>query len=302
MAKKKSLDKPLDVKRAMIEPFSTLSIPRQCELLGISRSGYYYHPVPESEENLRLMRLMDEQYLATPFYGYRRMWAWLRQQGHEANLKRIHRLYRLMGIAAIYCKPDLSKPNPEHKIYPYLLRNVPIVKPNQVWSTDITYVPMKHGFLYLVAVIDWYSRYVLSWELSNSLDTGFCLSALERAFTFGRPEVFNTDQGSQFTSLAFTGYLLEREVSISMDGKGRALDNIFIERLWRDVKHQHIYLHDYQDGNALHQGLTGYFKLHNDQKPHQSLDYKTPAEVYFDKKQASKESEIQKLNMCKQAF
>ncbi len=264
----------------MIEPISTLSISRQCELLGISRSGYYYQPVAESEENLKLMRLMDEQYLLTPFYGYRRMWAWLRQQGHEANLKRIHRLYRLMGIAAIYCKPKLSKPSPGHKIYPYLLRNVPIVRPNQVWSTDITYVPMRQGFLYLVAVIDWYSRYVLSWELSNSLDTGFCLSALEKAFAFGRPEVFNTDQGSQFTSLDFTGSLLSREVSISMDGKGRALDNIFIERLWRDVKHQHIYLYDYKDGHALHQGLSWYFKLHNEQKPHQSLGYNTPAQVY----------------------
>ncbi len=264
----------------MIEPFSTLSIPRQCELLGISRSGYYYHPVPESEENLRLMRLMDEQYLVTPFYGYRRMWAWLRQQGHEANLKRIHRLYRLMGIAAIYCKADLSKPHPEHKIYPYLLRNVPIVKPNQVWSTDITYVPMKHGLLYLVAVIDWYSRYVLSWELSNSLDTSFCLSALERAFTFGRPEVFNTDQGSQFTSLAFTGYLLEREISISMDGKGRAIDNIFVERLWRSVKYEYLYLHRPESCKELYQGLKQYFQFYNQERLHQSLHYKTPESVY----------------------
>ncbi len=207
-----------------------------------------------------------------------------------------------MGIAAIYCKPTLSEPSPGHKIYPYLLLNVPIVRPNQVWSTIINYVTMRQGFLYLVAVLDWYSRYVLSWELTNSLDTGFCLSALEKAFVFGRPEVFNTDQGSQFTSLDFTGYLLNREVSISMDGKGRALDNIFIERLWRDVKHQHIYLYDYQDGHALHQGLSWYFKLHNEQKPHQSLGNNTPAQVYYGIEQIPKEDTIQKLNMLTKSF
>jgi putative transposase len=241
----------------MIEPSSSLSIARQCELLTLPRSGYYYHPVPESEENLKLMRLIDEQYLITPFYGYRRMWAYLTAIGYQVNMKRIHRLYRLMGIEAIYCKPNLSKSCPEHKVYPYLLRIVPIVRPNQVWSTDITYIPMKQGFLYLVAVMDWYSRYVLSWELSNSLDTSFCLSALEKALTLGRPEIFNTDQGAQFTSTAFTDCLLDKEISISMDGKGRALDNIFIERLWRDVKHQHsnlslFYCPNYGEHHSLY--------------------------------------------------
>lgn len=220
----------------MIETSAQLSIARQCELLNLSRSGYYYQPVGESEENLKLMRLMDEQYMLTPFYGYRRMWAHLQQIGYQINLKRVHRLYRLMGIEAIYCKPDLSKPCAAHKIYPYLLRNVAIERPDQVWSTDITYVPMKKGFLYLAAVIDWYSRYVLSWELSNSLESSFCLTALDKALQKGTPEVFNTDQGSQFTSHSFTGRLLDAKVNISMDGKGRALDNIFIERLWRDVK------------------------------------------------------------------
>lgn len=270
----------------MIESSSRLSIARQCELLSVSRSGYYYQPATESEENLKLMRLMDEQYLLTPFYGYRRIWAHLHQQGYQVNLKRIHRLYRLMGIEAMYCKPNLSKPNLAHKIYPYLLRQVPILKPDHVWSTDITYVPMKQGFLYLVAVIDWYSRYVLSWELSNSLDTNFCLTALEKALSQGKPEVFNTDQGTQFTSHAFTNTLLEADIAISMDGKGRALDNIFIERLWRDVKHQHIYLYDYQDGQALHKGLSWYFNFHNQHKPHQSLDYKTPAQVSYRNKES----------------
>ncbi len=270
----------------MIEPSVELSIARQCELLSLSRSGYYYHPVGESEDNLKLMRLMDEQYLITPFYGYRRMWAHLQQKGNEVNLKRVHRLYRLMGIEAIYCKPNLSKPCVGHKIYPYLLRNVPIERPDHVWSTDITYIPMKKGFLYLVAVMDWYSRYVLSWELSNSLESSFCLTALDKALLVGTPQIFNTDQGSQFTSHSFIGRLLEAEVTISMDGKGRALDNIFIERLWRDVKHQHIYLYDYDNGKDLYKGLKWYFNLHNEHKPHQALDYKTPAQVYKKEKRS----------------
>jgi putative transposase len=276
----------------MIDSSSRLSIARQCQLLSVSRSGYYYQPATESEENLKLMRLMDEQYLSTPFYGYRRMWAYLSTKGYRVNLKRVHRLYRLMGIEAIYCKPNLSKPCSEHKKYPYLLRNVPIIRPNQVWSTDITYIPMKQGFLYLVAVMDWYSRYVLSWELSNSLDTRFCLSALKKALTYGRPEIFNTDQGAQFTSAAFTGCLLDKGITISMDGKGRAIDNIFIERLWRDVKHQHIYLYEYTDGKTLHKGLSWYFKLHNEHKPHQSLKYKTPAQIYLTNKEINKNNII----------
>ena len=264
----------------MIEPSAQISIARQCKLLDVSRSGYYYQPVIESEQNLKFMRLMDEQYLLTPFYGYRRMWAHLGQKGYKINLKRIHRLYRLMGLEAIYCKPDLSKPCPAHKIYPYLLRNVAIERVDQVWSTDITHIPMKKGFLYLVAVMDWYSRYVLSLELSNSLESSFCLNALEKALLQGTPEVFNTDQGAQFTSHAFTDRLLDASINISMDGKGRALDNIFIERLWRDVKHQHIYLYDYEDGKSLYKGLSWYFNLHNQHKPHQALAYKTPAQVY----------------------
>lgn len=227
------------------------------------------------------MRLMDEQYLQTPFYGYRLMWAHLRSLGYEVNKKRIRRLYKKMGLEAIYPKPDLSRKHPEHQVYPYLLRNVSIERPNQVWSTDITYVPMKQGFLYLVAVIDWYSRYVLAWELSNSLEMSFCLNALDSAFQNGQPEIFNTDQGSQFTANAFVKRLLDKGIQVSMDGKGRALDNIFIERLWRDVKYNHIYIYDYEDGLSLYQGLKQYFILHNERKPHSSLNYKTPAQVYF---------------------
>jgi putative transposase len=210
-----------------------ISVRRQCELLGLPRSTFYYQAVPESVENLALMRLIDEQYLRTPFYGSRRMHLWLRDQQHEVNRKRVQRLMRRMGLEAIYPKPKLSVGGVGHKIYPYLLRGVEVVRANQVWGTDITYVPMRHGFLYLVAVLDWYSRMVLSWRLSNSLDVQFCLEALEEALTIGTPEIFNTDQGSQFTSEEFVGRLESAGVSVSMDGKGRALDNVFVERLWR---------------------------------------------------------------------
>ncbi|EAY24496.1 transposase [Microscilla marina ATCC 23134] len=258
-----------------------LSIAQQCKLLGITRSSYYYEPLGESAENLYFMRLMDEQYLQTPFYSYRLMWARLRSLGHEVNKKCIRRLYKKMGLEAIYPKPDLSRKHPEHQLYPYLLRNVSIERPNQVWSTDITYVPMKQGFLYLVAVMDWYSRYVLAWELSNSLEMSFCLNALDSAFQNGQPEIFNTDQGTQFTANAFVKRLLDKGIQVSMDGKGRALDNIFIERLWRDVKCNHIYIYDYEDGLSLYQGLKQYFILYNERKPHSALTYKTSAQVYF---------------------
>lgn len=257
-----------------------LSLRRQCQLLGLARSSFYYEPRPESESDLLLMRLLDEQYTRTPFYGIRRMTAWLKQQGHQANHKRVQRLLRLMGLEAIYPKPKLSQPAPGHRIYPYLLRGVRIERVNQVWSSDITYVRLVGGFVYLVAIIDWFSRYVLAWEISVTLDSNFCVSALERALLRGQPEVFNTDQGAQFTSLAFTGQLLEREIRISMDGRGRALDNIFVERLWRTVKYEDIYLKDYANVPAVQGGLGRYFRFYNGERLHQSLNYRTPAAVH----------------------
>ena len=226
------------------------------------------------------MRLIDEQYLRTPFYGSRRMAVWLAQQGRLVNRKRVQRLMRVMGIEAIYPRPRTTWRNAKHRIFPYLLRDVAIVRANQVWSTDITYVPLLRGFMYLTAVIDWYSRYVLSWQLSNSLEGTFCVEALEAALHHGRPEIFNTDQGSQYTAAAFTGCLERAGVAISMDGRGRALDNVFIERLWRSVKHEWLYLHGYRTVNELHEGLTSYFGFYNNGRPHQSLEYRTPAEVY----------------------
>jgi putative transposase len=217
-----------------------LSIRRQCELLGVNRAGIYYQPRVESEENLRLMRLLDEQYTRTPFYGRRRMRAWLQGQGYEVNPKRVARLMELIGIAAIYPKPKLSVPGEGHKIYPYLLEGVEVNRVNQVWSTDITYIRMACGFVYLVAVMDWFSRFVLSWALSVTMEVPFCIEALERALRWGRPEIFNSDQGSQFTSEKFTGVLKERDITVSMDGRGRCLDNIFIERLWRSLKYEEV--------------------------------------------------------------
>jgi len=258
-----------------------LSLRRQCELLGLNRSNIYYQPVPESLSNLTLMRLIDEQYLKTPFYGYPKMTEYLRQVEHyQINPKRVYRLMKRMGLRSVAPRPRTSVSNPEHKIYPYLLRGVKITHPNQVWSTDITYVPMQRGFMYLVAVIDWYSRYVLSWEISNTLDGDFCLTALERAFEHGTPEIFNTDQGAQFTTNAFTGRLAEAGIQISMDGRGRYVDNIFVERLWRSVKYENIYLHVYETGLALFAGLAAYFDFYNHERFHQSLNYQTPAQVY----------------------
>jgi putative transposase len=253
---------------------------RQCELLGLSRSTLYYDPAGEASEDLRLMRLIDEQYTACPFYGSRRMTVWLTGQGEEVNRKRVQRLMRVMGLEAIYPKPRLSMAGKGHRIHPYLLRGVKVVRPDQVWSTDITYVPMASGFMYLAAVIDWFSRYVITWRLSNTLDGGFCLEMLEDALRAGTPEVFNTDQGVQFTAAAFTGRLEAAGVAVSMDGRGRALDNVFVERLWRTVKYEDIYIRGYEAVPELHRGLGRYFGFYNDERPHQSLGYRTPAAVY----------------------
>jgi putative transposase len=257
-----------------------LSVRRQCELLGLSRSSLYYEPAGETAENLRLLRRIDEQYTACPFYGSRRMTAWLLTQGEAVNRKRVQRLLRLMGLEALYPKPRLSAPGRGHRIYPYLLRDVRIERPDQVWSTDITYIPLKAGFMYLAAVIDWYSRYVIAWRLSNTLDGSFCLEMLEEAMRRGRPEVFNTDQGVQFTAAAFTGKLQSAGVAVSMDGRGRCLDNVFVERLWRSVKYEDVYLRGYEAVPALAEGLGRYFAFYNEERLHQSLDYQAPAVVY----------------------
>jgi putative transposase len=253
---------------------------QQCEWLGLNRSTYYYEPVRESELNLRLMRLIDEQYMATPFYGWPRMTAFLQGEGYAINHKRVQRLMQKMGIQAIYPKPRTTISTPGHKIYPYLLRDVEIVRPNQVWSTDITYIPLANGFMYLVAVIDWYSRFILDWRLSNTLDGIFCNETLQQALIFGHPEIFNSDQGSQFTATAFTDILEAASVRISMDGRGRALDNIFIERFWRSLKYEDIYLNNYATVPALSVGLAHYFDFYNYRRPHQALNYQTPAQLY----------------------
>lgn len=257
-----------------------ISIRRQCELLGVSRASLYYEPVGESEENLALMRLIDEQYTRTPFYGSRRMTAWLQAQGHEVNRKRVSRLMALMGIEAVYPKPRLSQPGEGHKIYPYLLEGVEVKRVNQVWSTDITYIRMAHGFAYLVAVMDWFSRFVLSWSLSVTMELDFCLEALKQSLRRGRPEIFNSDQGSQFTSEKFTGELEAHGVAVSMDGRGRCLDNIFIERLWRSLKYEEVYLKDYSLVTEARACIDRYFRFYNYERPHQSLNYRTPAALY----------------------
>jgi putative transposase len=257
-----------------------LSVSQQCELLGLSRSSYYYEPAPETEENLSLMALIDREYTAHPFQGSRRMTIWLRGEGHAVNRKRVQRLMRLMGLEAVYPKPRLSVRGAGHKVYPYLLRGVTIERVNQVWSTDITYIPMPKGFMYLTAVMDWHSRYVLSWRLSNTLDGEFCLEALEEALSRGCPEVFNTDQGAQFTSPSYTSRLEAAGAKVSMDGKGRCLDNVFVERLWRTVKYEEVYLWGHETVPALQAGLSRYFGYYNGERRHQSLEYRTPAEVY----------------------
>lgn len=271
----------MNPKRALIEVgHPALSVRRQCELLGLSRSSLYYEPIGETAENLRLMRLIDEQYTACPFYGSRRMTEWLVERGEEVNRKRVRRLMRIMGLEAIYPRPRLSAAGKGHKVYPYLLRGVKIERPDQVWSTDITYLPLPVGFMYLAAVIDWYSRYVIAWRLSNTLDGSFCLEMLEESLRSGKPEVFNTDQGVQFTAEAFTGTLERAGVAVSMDGRGRALDNVFVERLWRSVKYEDIYIRCYDTVPELHRGLGQYFGFYNNERLHQSLGYRTPATVY----------------------
>jgi putative transposase len=259
---------------------ANLSVRCQCERLGLPRASYYYEPVPETAENLALRRRIDEQYTACPYYGSRRMTAWLASRGEAVNRKRVQRLMRVMGLEAIYPKPRTTGPASGHKKYPYVLRGVAIERPNQGWSADITYVPMAHGFMDLAAAIDWHSRYVLAWRLSNTLDGDFCLAMLEEALAQGRPEVFNPDQGVQFTAQAWTGRLEAAGVAVSMDGKGRALDNGFVERLWRTVKYEDLYLRRYATVPELERGLRQYLRFYNQERLHQSLDYRTPAQVY----------------------
>ena len=257
-----------------------ISVRRQCELLGVNRSGLYYERLEESAENLTLMRLIDAEYTRRPFFGSRKIMTWLHQQGYQVGRHRVRRLMGLLGLEAVYPKPKLSQPGEGHKLYPYLLNGVEITRVNQVWSTDITYIRMSGGFVYLVAVMDWFSRFVLSWSLSLTMEVDFCLEALDRALRWGRPEIFNSDQGSQFTSEKFTGVLTRRGVAISMDGRGRCLDNIFIERLWRSLKYEEVYLHDYTRVPEARTGITNWFRFYNHQRFHQSLDYRTPAAVF----------------------
>ena len=257
-----------------------MSIRQQCALLGLARSSYYYEPATESEENLVLMRLLDEQYTRTPFYGSRKMTAWLHTQGYPVERKRVRRVLQLMGLETIYPKPSISKPGAVAQHYPYLLRGMSIECCNQVWSCDITYIRLARGFIYLMAVIDWFSRYVLAWEISVTLDTSFCLEALDRALQKATPEIFNTDQGVQFTSTEFVNRLKAADIRISWDGRGRALDNIFVERLWRSVKYEEVYIKDYQSVADARRNIQTYFTFYNQERLHQALDYQTPAQVY----------------------
>ena len=270
-------------RKEMVEPnHQKLSITRQCELVDISRSSWYYGVLGESSENLELMRIIDEQFMEEPSWGSRQMARHLRRKGYWVNRKRVKRLMQKMGLMAIYQKPNTSKPHPEHKIYPYLLRGVEITKPNHVWCADVTYIPMRKGFLYLVAVMDWASRKVLSWRLSNTMDAEFCVSALKEALAkYGKPDVFNTDQGSQFTSSAFTETLKGAEVKISMDGRGRWVDNVMIERLWRTLKYDCVYLNAFETGSEAREGIVKWIRRYNEERPHSSLDDKTPHEAYW---------------------
>ncbi|WP_138956794.1 IS3 family transposase [Sphingomonas sp. KC8] len=270
-------------RRTMVDPaHHRLSIAAQCRLLSISRSSYYYAPVPETEETLALMRVIDAAFLDMPWYGSRQMVRHLRRNGHDAGRRRVRRLMAKMGLSPIYQRPRTSDPHPQHRVYPYLLRKLAIERPNHVWCADVTYIPMRRGFLYLVAVMDWATRKVLAWRLSNTMDASFCVAALEDALArFGRPEIFNTDQGSQFTSLAFTSVLRDAEVRISMDGRGRWMDNVFIERLWRSLKYECVYLHAFETGSELKAGLGRWITYYNTQRPHSGLAGRTPAEAYW---------------------
>jgi len=271
-----------DRRRQLIDPARTaLPVTRQCELVSISRSSFYYEPVGETAANLALMRLIDEQFLATPWYGTRQMVRHFRRHGQVVGRKRMRRLMRRMGLVAIYQRPRTTIAQPEHQVHPYLLRGLAIDRPNQVWCADITYIPMRRGFLYLVAVMDWATRKVLAWRLSNTMDVAFCIAAVEEALTrFGPPEIFNTDQGSQFTSPQFTGLLANAAVRISMDGRGRWMDNVFIERLWRSLKYECVYLHAFEAGSEARAGLSQWIGYYNAQRPHSSLRGQTPNEAY----------------------
>jgi putative transposase len=269
-------------RRALIEPgHGQLSIVRQCELVSISRSSFYYQPVGETAENLALMRLIDAQFLETPWYGSRQMARHLRRAGHEVGRKRVRRLMGVMGLVPIYQRPRTTVPHPEHRIYPYLLHDLAVERPNQVWCADITYIPMRRGFLYLVAVMDWATRKVLAWRVSNTMDVAFCVEAVQEALArFGCPEIFNTDQGSQFTSSEFTDVLRAADVRISMDGRGRWVDNVFIERLWRSLKYECVYLHAFETGSELRAGLLRWIGYYNTGRPHSTLGGRTPDEAY----------------------
>lgn len=273
-------------RKAMIAPdHPGLSLSRQCRLLSISRSSFYYAPRGESPENLALMRRIDELFLNYPFYGSRQMARQLRREGIFVGRHRVRRLMRLMGLEAIHQAPRTSTPHPAHQVYPYLLRNLTVVRPDHVWCADITYIPVRRGFLYLVSIMDWATRHVLAWRLSNTMDAGFCVEALNEALArYGKPEIFNTDQGSQFTSVDFTGVLKDAEVSISMDGRGRCMDNIFIERLWRSLKYEAVYLHEMTDGFASERVIAQWIDFYNTERPHSALDGRTPAEAYSDKR------------------
>lgn len=271
----------MKARRALVEPHGEISMRRQCELLGVSRSSLYYEPVEPDSEELALMRRVDELHLEHPFFGSRLMTRTLKAEGFEVNRKRIQRLMRVMGLESVAPKPNTSKPAPEHPVFPYLLRNLKITRVNQAWASDITYIPMARGFLFLVAIIDLYSRRVLAWRLSNSLETRFCLEALHEALErYGRPEIFNTDQGAQFTSEDFTSVLLEQGVKVSMDGRGRCLDNIFVERLWRSLKYEEVYLYAYETVAAARDGIGRYFDFFNNERPHSALGNQTPASFY----------------------
>ena len=259
-----------------------LSVRRQCQLMGLAPASYYYQAEPESVENQLYLRLLDQEYTDHPFYGVRKMTVWLQQQGFAVGPKRVRRLLRSMGLMAVYPKPRLSLNPLDHKRFPYLLKGVAIVRPNQVWSTDITYIRLRGGFVFLAAILDWYSRYVLAWELSITLEADFCVALLQRALEDHQPEIFNTDQGVQFTSAAFQAPLLAAQVRLSMDGRGRAFDNIFVERLWRSVKYEEVYLKDYQTVAEAREGLSLYFPFYNQTRIHQALDYRTPHSVHFD--------------------
>lgn len=270
------------VRQQLVDPTdNSWSVREQCRLLSVNRSNLYYQPVGESVENLQLMRLLDEQYTRTPFYGVLKMTAWLRLKGYTVNPKRVRRLLRQMGLEAVYPKPNTSESHPDHQVFPYLLRDQVIKRCDQVWSTDITYIRLAHGYVYLMAVIDGYSRYVLGWALSTTLEADFCIEAVGELLQHRQCEVFNTDQGAQFTTSRFTQPLLDKDIKVSMDGRGRALDNIFVERLWRSVKYEYVYLQELQTVQQAREGLAEYFRFYNQERLHQSLDYKTPEQVYL---------------------